>query len=61
MGLMRWYLHPSITDTVISSLVFFEQPIPPGSRTVRLRFQGGQVIYIIEGRGHTLIYGVKHS
>ena len=61
MGLMRWYLHPAITDTVISSLVFFEQEIPPGSRTGRLKFQGGQVIYILEGRGHTLIDGVKHS
>ena len=61
MGLTRWYLHPSITDTVISSLVFFEQEIPPGSRTGRLKFQGGQVIYILEGRGHTLIDGVKHA
>ena len=61
MGLMRWYLHPSITDTVISSLVFFEQEIPPGSRTGRLKFQGGQVIYVLEGRGHTMIDGVKHS
>ena len=60
MGLMRWYLHPSITDTVISSMVFFEQEIPPGSRTGRLKFQGGQIIYIIEGKGHTLIDGVKH-
>ena len=61
MGLMRWYLHPSITDTVLSSLVFFEQEIPPGSRSGRLKFQGGQVIYVLEGRGHTLIDGVKHS
>jgi hypothetical protein len=60
MGLMRWYLHPSITDTVISSLIFFEQEIPPGSRTGRVKFQGGQVIYILEGRGYTLVDGVKH-
>ncbi len=46
---------------VISSLVFFEQEIPPGSRSGRLKFQGGQVIYVLEGRGHTLIDGVKHS
>ncbi|MSQ53390.1 MAG: hypothetical protein EXR28_16080 [Betaproteobacteria bacterium] len=61
MGLMKWYLHPSITDTVLTSLVFLEQEIPPGSRSGRLKFQGGQVLYIIEGRGHTLIDGVKHS
>ncbi len=61
MGLMRWYLHPAIKDTVLSSLLFFEQEIPPGSRSGRLKFQGGQVILILEGRGHTLIDGFKHS
>jgi gentisate 1,2-dioxygenase len=61
MGLMRWYLHPAITDTVISSMVFFEQEIPPGSHSGRLKFQGGQIIYVLEGHGHTLIDGVKHA
>ena len=61
MGLMRWYLHPALKDTVISSLLFYEQEIPPGSRSGRLKFQGGQVILILEGRGHTLIDGVKHA
>jgi len=60
-GLMRWYLHPSITDTVLSSLTIFEQEIPPGGRSGRLGFQGGQVIFIIEGNGYTLIDGVKHQ
>ncbi len=59
-GLMRWYLHPGIKDTVLSTLMFFEQEIPPGSRSGRLKFQGGQVIYILEGKGYTLIDGVKH-
>jgi gentisate 1,2-dioxygenase len=59
-GLMRWYLHPSITDTVLSTLMFFQQEIPPGSRSGRLKFQGGQVMLILEGRGYTLIDGVKH-
>jgi hypothetical protein len=59
-GLMRWYLHPMITDTLLSTHVFFEQEIPPGSRSGRLKFQGEQVMYIVEGRGHTLIDGVKH-
>ncbi len=61
MGLMRWYLHPAIKDTVLSSLVFFEQEIPAGSRSGRLKFQGGQILFVIQGRGHTLIDGVKHS
>jgi gentisate 1,2-dioxygenase len=60
-GLMRWYMHPMIRDTVLTTEMFFEQEIPPGSRSGRLKFQGEQVIYIIEGRGHTLIDGVKHT
>jgi hypothetical protein len=59
-GLMRWYLHPSITDTAISSYLFFEQEIPPGSRSGRLKFQGNQVIVILEGQGYSMIDGVKY-
>ena len=59
-GLMRWYLHPSITDTAISSYLFFEQEIPPGSRSGRLKFQGNQVMVILEGKGYTTIDGVKY-
>jgi hypothetical protein len=59
-GLMRWYLHPSITDTVLNTHIFFEQEIPPGSRSGMLKFQGEQVMYILEGKGYTLIDGVKH-
>src|SRR6267154_3092339 len=60
-GLMRWYMHPAIKDTALSVLLFFQQEIPPGSRSGRLKFQGGQVMLILEGQGHTLIDGVKHS
>jgi hypothetical protein len=60
-GLMRWYMHPEIKDTVLSTYLCFEQEIPPGSRSGRLKFQGGQVIYVIAGRGFTLLDGVKHS
>jgi quercetin dioxygenase-like cupin family protein len=59
-GLMRWYLHPTINDTILSTLMFFEQEIPPGSRSGRYKFQGEQVIYILEGKGYTLVDGVKH-
>ncbi len=59
-GLMRWYMHPSITDTALSTLFFFHQEIPPGSRSGKLKFQGGQVILVIEGKGYTMIDGVKH-
>jgi len=59
-GLMRWYLHPSIKDTAISSYMFFQQEIPPGSRSGRLKFQGNQVMLILEGKGYTIIDGVKY-
>ena len=59
-GFMRWYMHPEIKDTVLSTYLCFEQEIPPGSRTGRVKFQGGQVIYVIAGRGYTLLDGVKH-
>lgn len=60
-GLMRWYLHPEITDTALSTYLFFQQELPPGSRSGRMKFQGNQVIYILEGRGYTLLDGVRHD
>ena len=59
-GLLRWYLHPAIKDTCLSVLLFYQQEIPAGSRSGRLKFQGGQVMMITEGRGYTTIDGVKH-
>jgi hypothetical protein len=59
-GLMRWYLHPAIKDTAITSYMFFQQEIPPGSRSGRLKSQGNQVILILEGKGYTMIDGVKY-
>ncbi len=58
-GLLRWYLHPAIKDTCLSVFLFYQQEIPPGSRSGRLKFQGGQVMMITEGRGYTTIDGVK--
>jgi hypothetical protein len=59
-GLMRWYMHPAIKDTVLSTLLFFEQELPPGSKSGTYLFQGEQVIYVLEGRGYTTVDGVKH-
>ena len=61
LGLIRWYLHPSLTNTVIRTLITFVQEIPPGSCTGRLHFQGGQVLYIWEGKGHTILDGVRYD
>ena len=60
-GLMRWYMHPAITDTILSTLSIYRQEIPPGSRSGRLKFQGGQIMFIVAGRGYTLLDGVKHD
>ena len=60
-GKMRWYLHPSIDDTVIRTLIVYLQEIPPGSSSGKLKCQGGTVIYVLEGKGHTLIDDVTHK
>lgn len=59
-GLLRWYLHPAVKDKVLSTLVVYEQELPPGGRSGRVRFQGGQIIFIIEGEGYTVLDGEKH-
>ncbi len=60
LGKMRWYLHPMLDDTAVRTLTFAVQEIAPGGRSGRLQFQGGQVIYVWQGRGHTLLDGVRH-
>src|SRR2546423_499201 len=59
-GLMRWYLHPAIKDTCLSVLLFFQQEIPPGSRSGRLKSQGGRVMMRTGGRGDPVTDGDKH-
>jgi quercetin dioxygenase-like cupin family protein len=59
-GLMRWYMHPSMEDIVIQTYLFIMQEIPPGSRSGKQLYQGGQVIFFLEGRGYTVMDGVKH-
>ena len=59
-GIMRWYLHPLIKDTVINPMIFYVQQIPPGSRSGRVKTQGSIVFYIWEGKGYTDMDGVKH-
>ena len=61
MGQMRWYMHPNIKDLCVNMMMVYQQEIPPGSRSGRVKFQGGQVIMILEGQGYTSIDGVKHS
>lgn len=60
-GVMRWYMHPFLKDLALSTLSIHEQEIPAGSRSGRLKFQGGQIIFVVEGSGYTTIDGVKHK
>lgn len=60
-GMMRWYLHPIIEDTVINPFIYYVQEIPPGSRSGRVKTQGGQIFYIWEGKGYTILDGVRHD
>lgn len=59
-GLMRWYMHPGLRDIILKTLSIYEQTLPPRGRSGRLQFQGGQILFIIEGVGYTLIDGVKY-
>lgn len=59
-GLMQWYLHPVMEDTVINPFIFYVQHIPPGSRSGRVKTQGSQVFYVWKGKGSTVMDGVRH-
>ena len=61
MGQMKWYLHPNLKDVVVNPMLVYQQEIPPNSRSGRIKFQGGQVLMILDGEGYTSIDGVKHS
>lgn len=60
-GFMQWYMHPDMDDICMHSLMIYVQEIPPGSRSGKIKCQGGQVIFIWEGKGHTVIDGVSHA
>lgn len=59
-GKMKWYLHPCIDDTAIQTLIIYLQEIPPGSSSGKQKTQGGTVIFVVEGKGHTLINDATH-
>ncbi|MBI2853542.1 MAG: cupin domain-containing protein [Chloroflexi bacterium] len=61
MGLYRWFLHPSLKKSAIRSQLVWIQEIPPGSRSGKLKTQGGQIHVVLEGHGYTVIDGVRHD
>jgi len=60
-GNMKWYLHPFIDDTVIQTLIVYVQEIPPGGASGKQKCQGGTVIYVLEGKGRTVINDVEYD
>lgn len=60
-GKQKWYMHPDMTENCLNSMLFFVQELPPGGRSGKLKSQGGQVAVIWEGRGYTLVDGVRHD
>ena len=60
-GLLRWYLHNDLDTPVTHSLYFCELEIPAGSRSGRLRHQGGMVHLVVAGSGYTVFDGVEHE
>jgi len=60
-GNMKWFLHPALNSTSIRSMIVFEQEIPPGGRSGAQKTPGGSVLYILDGKGFTLLDGVRHD
>ena len=54
-GKMKWYLHPSIKDTAHHALIVYVQEISPGSRSGKIKHQGGTVFYLWKGKGYSII------
>jgi quercetin dioxygenase-like cupin family protein len=60
-GKMKWFLHPALNSTSIRSMIVFEQEIPAGGRSGAQKTPGGSVLYILEGKGFTLLDGERHD
>src|ERR1700712_1373035 len=54
LGKQKWYMHPDMTENSLSSLLFWVQELAPGEASGRLKYQGGTVGYVWQGRGYTL-------
>lgn len=61
MGIFRWYVHPSMNDVACRAQLMYLQEIPPGSRSGKQLHQGGRFHYVLEGKGMTIIDGVRHN
>ena len=59
-GLMKWYMHPANDETAHKALIICVQEIPPGSKSGKQKYQGGMVIFVIQGEGHSVIDGKEY-
>jgi gentisate 1,2-dioxygenase len=56
-GRLRWYLHPALGGAALRTLGLYVQEIPPRSRSGRYRWQGGEAIVFLAGRGTSEVDG----
>ncbi|HXG35665.1 MAG TPA: cupin domain-containing protein, partial [Dehalococcoidia bacterium] len=61
MGIIRWYIHPKLENPAIRTYMLWIQEIPAGSRSGRVRHQGGRLHYVWKGQGYTVVDGVSHD
>lgn len=61
MGLYRWYLHPMKEGTAIRTILLWEQEIPPLGKSGKQKTSGGRLHFVLQGRGYTVVDGVKHE
>ena len=58
-GYLRWLVLPPMEDTATDIMVMFSQIIPKQSG--KHVHQGGFGIFVLEGRGYTVVDGVRHD
>ena len=56
-GLLRFYLDPTIKDTPLRNWIVFSHEVRTNSG--KHRHQGGLVIYVIEGKGYSVVDGER--
>jgi hypothetical protein len=61
LGRMRWYLHPNLDDVSIQALIVAVHELGPGEASGKLLFQGGSVIFFLDGRGKTILDGETYE
>ncbi|MDQ3944587.1 MAG: cupin domain-containing protein [Actinomycetota bacterium] len=58
-GRLRWYLHPALDGPALRTLGLYVQDIPRRGRSGRYRWQGGEAIVFLTGRGLSEVDGER--